>query len=160
MRYRTFIATFCVVVTGVVLAGCAGSSSPIAGSPSGEGSALPRDLSGTWHGSYGNLPIGNSYGDLGDCTLRIKDDDTYTVKCERAKIGTNNIARPSSWSGRVVTKGNRVILENGGGPWPSIVLRRSGNGTLYGVTLDPPVGATVEMEFEHESTPSAAPRGN
>jgi hypothetical protein len=80
--------------------------------------------------------------------LRIKDDATFTATCKRSPLGTNNLAKPSSWSGRVVTKGNRVILQDSAGLWPSIELRRSRDDTLYGVTLDPLVGATVEMEFE------------
>ena len=86
------------------------------------------------------------YDDDADCTLPIKDDATFTAKRTRVAWGTNNLARSSSWSGRVVTKGNRVILEDAGRPWPWIVLTRSGNDTLYGVTLDPPVGATIGME--------------
>jgi hypothetical protein len=160
MRHRTSLTVVGAVMLATLLAGCAGSSSQIAGSPSGEGSALPRDFSGTWQGSYWQLPLGNSYDDVADCTLRIKEDSTYSAACRRPDIGANDIMRPSSWSGRVVTKGNRVILENGGGPWPSIVLKRSNNGTLYGVTLDPAVGATVEMEFHREPTPPASSAGS
>src|SRR5204862_106159 len=47
------------------------------------------------------------------------------------------------------------ILEDAGGPWPSIVLTRSGNDTLFGVTLDPLVGATIEMEFERAPNTAA-----
>jgi hypothetical protein len=143
----------------VLLTGCARPSAR--GDASGA-SALPaaRELSGTWHGSYWNLPIGNSYGDDADCTLQIKDDATFTAKCTRVAWGANNIARPSSWSGRVATKGNRVILQDSGGPWPWIVLKRSGNDTLYGVTLDPQVGATVEIEFEREPNTAAGAAGS
>ena len=69
-----------------------------------------------------------------------------------AVVGRNeHIAKSSSWSGRVVTKGNSIVLQDNGGPWPSIMLRRSANGTLYGTTLDPLVGATIEMEFERDT---------
>jgi len=54
-----------------------------------------------------------------------------------------------------VTKGNRAVLQDNGEPWPSIVLTRSGNGILYGVTLDPLVGATIEMNFEREPNTAA-----
>jgi len=56
----------------------------------------------------------------------------------------------------VVTTGNRVILQDKDGLWPNIVLRHSGSNILFGTSLDPVMGATVEMEFEHESTPPAA----
>jgi hypothetical protein len=138
-----------IVAALVLLAGCAGRRISDADSPS----ALPQtpDLAGTWHGDYWNLPIGNSYGDAADCTLQINDDSTFTATCMKSKAGANDIGRSSKWSGHVVTKGKRVVLEDDGGSWPSIVLTRSGNGTLYGVTLDPLVGATVEMKFARES---------
>jgi len=160
MRQRSFIVALGAVVLTALVAGCAGVGSRIDGSPSGEGSALPRDLSGSWQGSFGQLALGNSYDDIADCTLRIKEDATYSAACQRPPIGTNNLMRPATWSGRVVTKGDRVILQNGGGPWPSIVLRRSRSGALYGTTVDPLVGATVEMRFHHDPTPAASPGGN
>jgi hypothetical protein len=61
-------------------------------------------------------------------------------------------ANGSSWSGLVVTRGHRIVLQDYGGPWPWIVLRRSGNDTLYGTTLDPLVGATIEVEFSMSRT--------
>jgi hypothetical protein len=136
-----------------LVAGCAGPSTHISGAGSGEdGSALPaaRDFTGTWQGSYWQLGM-VYYADDADCTLQIKEDATFTVKCTRSSVGTNNIAKSSSWSGRVVTNGNRIVLQDNAGAWPSIVLRRSGNGGLYGTTLDPLVGATIEMEFERDT---------
>jgi hypothetical protein len=112
-----------------------------------------------WHGSYWNLSIGNSYGDDADCTLQIKEDATFTVKCTRSSVGTNNIARSSSWSGGAVTKGNRIVLQTNAGPWPWIVLRRSGDGSLYGTTLDPLVAPTIEMEFERDTQTTAGAGG-
>jgi hypothetical protein len=55
--------------------------------------------------------------------------------------------------------GIRIILEDNGGPSPSIVLTRSGNDTLYGVTLDPLVQATIEIEFECQPTAAASGSG-
>jgi hypothetical protein len=147
MRRRLIL----IVALGALVAGCAGPRAVVGASASGEdGSALPaeRNVTGTWHGSYWNLPLGNSYGDDADCTLQINADSTFTTKCTRSAVGANNIARSSSWSGHVVTTAHGIVLQNDGGPWPSIVLRRYRDGTLYGTTLDPLVGATVEMEFE------------
>lgn len=139
-----------------LVAGCAGPSARISSSPSSEyASALPatRELSGTWHGNYWQTGM-VFYLDDADCTLRITKEATFTNTCTRSSVGTNNIAKSSSWSGRVVTKGNELILKDDSGIWPSIVLRRSADNTLYGVTLDPLTGATVEINFEH--APSAA----
>jgi hypothetical protein len=44
--------------------------------------------------------------------------------------------------------------------WPNIVLKRSGNSTLYGTTLDPLTGATVEIELEHAPNTAAGIGGN
>lgn len=149
MRRHRFIASLALVT---MLAGCAAPSLRISSNAASgeEGSALPaaRELNGTWHGSYWQLGMA-LYEDDADCTLRITEGATFAAKCTRSPLGTNNLAKPSSWSGRVVTKGDRVILQDQGGLWPSIVLTRSRNDNLYGVTLDPLVGATVEMNFEH-----------
>ena len=159
MRRHRLISTLALVA---LVAGCAGPGARIGGSRSGEeGSALPaaRELSGTWRGSYWQLGM-VYYDDDADCTLRIKEDATFTATCTRSPVGTNNIARSSKWSGRVVTKENRIVLQDNGGPWPSIVLRRSGKDVLYAVTLDPPVGATVEMNFEREPNTAAGAGSN
>ena len=158
-RWIPFLALVALVT------GCAGPSATVSGAATGdEGSALPaastlpspRDFVGTWHGSYWQLGM-VYYDDDADCTLQIKEDSTFDVHCMRSSVGTNNIAKSSSWSGRVVTKGHEIVLQDNRGSWPSIALRRSRNGTLYGTTLDPLVGATVEMEFARESHPSASP---
>jgi hypothetical protein len=157
-RWISFLALVALV------AGCAGPSATVSSSSTGEeGSALPtastlpspRDFAGTWHGSYWQLGE-VYYDDDADCTLQIKEDATFDVHCTRSAVGTNNIARSSSWSGHVVIKGHEIVLDDDAGSWPSIVLR-SRNGTLYGTTLDPLVGATIEVEFERESQPSASP---
>jgi len=167
MRHHRWIS---LLALGAMMAGCAGPSATVSSSSATgeEGSALPtttalpspRDFAGTWHGSYRALPaMGNSYDDEADCALRIKDDATYTVTCGRAKIGANDLARGSSWSGRVVTKGHEIVLHDQGGLWPTIVLRQSADGALFGTTLDPLVGPTIEIEFARESHPSASPSG-
>src|SRR5881396_1932576 len=117
----------------------------------------PRDVAGTWQGSYWQLGM-VYYADDADCTLQIKEDSTFIAKCTRSAVGTNNIAKSSSWSGHVVTTANGIVLKNNGGPWPSIVLRRHGD-TMYATTLDPLVGATIEMEFERSPHTTAGTGG-
>ena len=148
MRHRVIS----IVAVVALLAGCAGPSAHI-GSSGEAGSALPvaRDFTGTWHGSYWQFGM-VLYNDDADCTLQINEDSTFTAKCMRS-AGANNLAKPSSWSGRVLTNGNGVVLQDNDGPWPWIMLRRSGDDILYGTSTDPLVGATVEMTFER------APRG-
>ncbi|HEX3175072.1 MAG TPA: hypothetical protein VHZ49_00240 [Methylomirabilota bacterium] len=152
-----------VVVAIALLAagigGCAGARSQVAGV--GGSSALPaaRDLVGTWHGRYGQVVGMAYYLDDADCTLQIRDDATYTATCKRSPFGANNLAKSSSWSGPVVTRGDDVILEHRRSPWPTIVLDRARHGELHGVTLDPQVGATVQMDFEPDGA-AASPAGN
>jgi hypothetical protein len=54
-----------------------------------------------------------------------------------------------------VTSGNRVTLRNTEGPWPWIVLHRSGNGVLYGIANDPAIAAPVMIKFERGDSPQA-----
>ena len=144
---RQLLWTLTVVA---LVAGCATPSAQVKAAGAGEdGSALavPPDIAGTWHGSYWQL--GSAYyDDDADCTLQVKEDSTFTATCTRSVVGANNIAKSSSWSGRVTSKGNHTVLKDEGGPWPWIVLSRHGKDTLSATTLDPLVGATIEMKFE------------
>ena len=140
---------FSIVALLSLAAGCAGPSARITSTPSDEGgSALPaeRELSGTWRGSYGQVGM-VYYLDDANCTLRITNQSRFTTTCTRSSVGTNNIAKSSTWSGRVVTKGNELVLHDETGMWPTVVLRRSADNRLFGVSLDPLTGATVEMQF-------------
>jgi hypothetical protein len=140
-----------IVALVALVAGCSAHGARASSPASGEdGSALPaaRELNGTWRGNYWQLGM-VLYDDDANCTVHMTDSARFTANCTRSAVGTNNIAKSSSWSGRVVTKGNHIILKDDGGMWPNIVLKRSGNSTLFGTTLDPLTGATVEMELEH-----------
>src|SRR5262249_5449704 len=85
-----------------LVAGCAAPSARIGSAASGEdGSASPaaRELNGTWRGNYWQLGM-VLYDDDADCTLRISDGATFTAKCTRSSVGTNNLSKSSSWSVR------------------------------------------------------------
>jgi len=104
-------ALFPIGAVLLLVSGCAAPGSRIADAYARDGAAAPRvsrELVGTWHGTYGQIGM-VYYEDDADCTLQIKDDATFTVTCTRSALGTNNLARPSSWSGRVVTKGERAV---------------------------------------------------
>ncbi len=139
MLQRAFVGVLAVLIA--IVTGCAGSGSgPVAAMP-----APTRELSGTWRGSFG-LVGGVFYTDEADCVLQIREDGTFTETVKPAK-SSNNLARASTWSGTVVTQGNRVTLRTSQGPW--VTLIHSGN-TLYGVGEDPLVEATIMMKFERE----------
>jgi len=149
-----------ILALAALVASCAGPGARVSVPASGEdGSALPaaRELNGTWRGNYSQLGMA-LYLDDADCTLSITEAATFTAKCTRSAVGTNNLAKSSSWSGRVVTKANEVMLQDKDGLWPDITLKRSGD-HLYGTTLDPRVGATVQMNFEHVRNTAAAGGG-
>ena len=147
MQYHRPLA---VLGLALLTAGCAGRVAH-SGSNTGRVSALAaaRDLTGTWQGPYWQVGM-VYYTDDANCTVRVNEDQTFTAKCTRSPFGTNNLAKTSSWTGHVVTKGDRVVLDADRDLWPNIVLQRADNDTLYGVTLDPRVGATIELRLERE----------
>ena len=136
------------LVVVALVAGCAGSRS--SSSDVGAAAVAPAaDLSGKWNGSFGQVAA-SLYEDESKGVLQINPDGTFTATVTRGP-GTNNLAKPSTWSGIVVTNGDRVTLQNSQGPWPWIILRRSGDHTLYGVATDPAIGAPVMIKFERDS---------
>ena len=137
-----------MVLVGLAVAGCAG---PSAQSRAGDvvtaaTAGQPGELSGTWEGSYG-WPGGSYWPDDANCTLRIKDDGTFTATVVPIP-GANNLAKPSSWAGTVSREGDLVKFRVAKGP--TLTLRRSGE-RLYGVARDPAVGVPVVVDLEHAS---------
>ena len=156
------VRSLSILALVALAAGCGAHVARVSSPASGEdGSGLPAalELNGTWRGNYGQLGMAY-YDDDANCIVRMTDSARFTANCTRSTVGTNNIAKSSSWSGRVVTKGNHVILKDDSGMWPNIVLKRSGNNTLYGTTLDPLTGATVEMDLEHAPNTAAGIGGD
>jgi len=146
--YRTFIAVLSAVATVALVAGCAelGATSS-ASAPTGAVSAPPSELIGTWRGDFGWVGA-FFYEDEATVVLRINEDGTFTATIARG-TGTNNLAKPATLSGTVVTHGNRVTLRNTHGPWAWVTLVHSGD-TLYGLAIDPAIETTVMIKLEHE----------
>jgi hypothetical protein len=152
MLPRTLLIVVSAMASLALVAGCAGPTARVGSHASAPVPAAfaPAELNGTWHGSFGQVAA-SLYMDEGNCILQINEDGTFTETVRPAK-GTNNLAKPSTWSGTVVTSGNRVTLRSSQGL--SVTLIRSGN-SLYGVAQDPLVEATIAMNFQREV--SAAP---
>jgi hypothetical protein len=112
-------------------------------------SAAVRELSGTWHGSFGWVGA-NLYQDEGFVDLRIADDGTFTATVS-PNGGANNLAKPATLAGKVVAKGNRVTLRNTEGLWTSLTLVRRGN-TLFGVATDPATLANVMLRLDRDES--------
>jgi hypothetical protein len=133
-----------MVLAGLAVAGCAGPSSLTrTGDVIRAAASQAGDLGGTWKGSFG-WPGGSYWPDDGNCTLRIKDDGTFTAHVVPIP-GANNLAKPSSWAGTVGRDGDLVVFRVPKGP--TLTLRRSGE-RLYGVARDPAVGVPVVVELE------------
>ncbi len=153
LRLALFLG--CAMASLASLAGCAG---PMARPDSRASSSVPAALApdqftGTWRGSFSQMAA-SLYEDEGDYMLQIKEDGTFTATVTRAKLGTNNLAKASTWSGTVVTRGNRVTLRSSQGP--SVTLIRSGN-SLYGIAEDPLAEATIAMSLQRVDG-AASPR--
>ncbi len=149
---RVRLAQF-VSFVGLVamIAGCAGPSARIASGGSGPIAAAfspASDLTGTWRGSFSQISA-LFYIDDGDVVLQIREDGTFVARATRSRAGTNNLAKPWTWTGAVARRGNWIILRSSQGPWLTLV--RSGN-TLYEVAEDPLVEATIMLRLEHEGS--------
>jgi len=145
-----------LLITGAVLAGCAGPSTitETAGKTAGPGTvaaAEASDLTGTWHGLYA-WPGGTYWPDDATGTLQINPDGTFTAKVIPSP-GANNLAKASTWSGTVEVTGNRVVLRSSKGP--SVSLTRKGD-RLYGITQDPIVEVPVTISLQRNRTATAA----
>ena len=126
------------------LTGCGGPTSrtSFAMSPFGATSTA-GDLQGVWRGSFNEVE-GVLYEDNADCMLQILGDGTFFARVT-AGPGTNNLAKPRTWSGVVEERGHRVILKSSRGSW--LTLMRSGD-RLYGVTEDPIAEAPIAIRFQ------------
>ena len=145
-------AVLAIVAILGLLAGCATQEAGIGGAVSPDAVAAPaaaRDLDGRWRGSFSQVG-GGIDGDQADCVLQVKEDSTFTAKCTRSEPAPNAGPKVSAWSGRVVTKERRVILETTEGAWPSMTLTRSADDRLYAMTRDPLVQVFVLFEFERD----------
>jgi len=140
MPKRTLASGLIAVALVALVAGCgAFSPGPAMSSPA----ASASDLAGTWNGEFWILG-GFYYPDDGTLLLQIKKDGTFTVTMTPA-AASNNIAKASSWSGTVSTRGRLAVFHTSKGPWDSLL--RSGD-ILYGLANDPATGADIGIKFE------------
>jgi hypothetical protein len=140
MLQRAFASGLIAVALVALVPGCAAfSAAPAVPNPG----ASARDLTGTWNGQFWILG-GFYYPDEGILLLEIKADGTFTVRMTPT-AAANNIAKPSSWSGTVSTRGRLVVFHTSKGPWDSLL--RSGD-ILYGLANDPATGADIGIKFE------------
>jgi hypothetical protein len=134
-----------------LVASCAEPRASIGSGVSAPAAAAPApgsDLVGTWRGSFTQVGA-VLYTDDGDVVLQIKEDGTFVAGVTRSKAGSNNLAKPWTWTGTVVRSGNRLTLRSAQEAWVTFI--RSGD-TLYGVTEDPLVEATIMWNLKRDGT--------
>jgi hypothetical protein len=143
MNHRMFTAGLLGVALVALTAGCAETGAL----------ARPSDLSGTWHGTYGWIRP-DLYDDEARITLQIREDGTFSATVT-PNGGGNNLAKPTTWSGTVVVRGNRVTLRSNGN-WGWLTLARSeGGNVLYGVAHDPAIESAVMLKFDRDGSQNA-----
>jgi hypothetical protein len=150
LKIRFVQLTICLGLAALV-AGCAGPTARMASDASGLTVAAlspGSELAGTWRGSFTQVGA-VLYTDDGDVVLQIKEDGTFVARVSRSKAGTNNLAKSGTWTGTVISSGNRITLRSSQGPWVRLI--RSGN-SLYAVAEDPLVEATIMLRLEHEGS--------
>src|SRR5258707_7839197 len=142
---RTLFTSIALVA---LVSGCAGPGMRSSASPGDQVPAAftENQLAGTWRGSFSQL-VASLYQGEGDCVLRISPEGTFTATITRAKLGTNNLAKPQAFSGTVVSRGNRVTLVTAQGPRLTLMRR---DDSLYTVAEDPAVEAPIAMSLHHE----------
>ena len=150
MLKRMFVAAPAMALVAALAVGCAGPTSQASDAVS---AAIPpeSDFTGTWYGTFSWVG-GWQYVDEGKVALNIKEDGTFTATVDR-NWGTNNLAKPATWAGTIIIRRNRVTLNDAGGSWPTIELRRSRNNVLFGVANDPATESPVMMEFKRVGPP-------
>ena len=134
---------------GLALLALGGCATPRAGVPFGDSDPAayePGDLAGEWRGSFNEIEA-VLYEDEANLLLQIKPDGTFVERVTPGS-GTNNLAKPATWTGVVEERGGRVILKSSRGWW--LTLDRSGD-QLYGVTREPLSEQPIAIRFRRES---------
>ena len=94
---------------------------------------LPRD----WQGYFmTTASVGDSRMIHGDCTFKIKEDETYSgIRISRLVAGTSRGGQ-NKISGRIVVRANRVMLDDDAG-WRMTLIRRAIRSTVSRPTRGP-----------------------
>jgi hypothetical protein len=130
------------IVLLVIALGCAGSRDATAPS---SGSA---EVAGTWRGTFWQVNAGDTGYIHGELSFDFKEDGHYTGGWTTYVVAGSSRGGTSQVAGRFAVTGDRVILTD----WRDLVLRRAGD-TLYGLTVDPGSGRTIQVRLERTSRP-------
>jgi hypothetical protein len=139
---RIFGLRLAWIVLIVIALGCAGPRDvtvPSAGSP---------EVQGTWRGTFWQVNAGDTGYIHGDLSVDFKEDGSYTGTWTTYVVAGSSRGATSQVAGRFVVAGDRVTLTD----WRDLVLRRAGD-TLYGLTVDPGSGRTIQVRLGRTSGP-------
>ena len=150
---KRFIAGVSAAALAVVGSGCAGQrpESRVASRTVASDVMPASSLAGRWSGYFKNTAqVGDSRFIHGDYALQFNEDGTYTGTRITRLVAGSSRGGQNKLAGRVVVKGNRVILDDDSGS--RMTLIRAGN-VLYGVNADPPTQWPILVDLEKSGPP-------
>ena len=130
-----------ITATTLLAAGCASESGSAALAPTSRDVAA---LAGAWHGYFRQVAAGDTGYVNGDIDLRIEPDGTYTGTWTTRQVAGSTRAGGSQMTGTVRVNGSTVVLKD----WRDLILQRSDDGRLHGLTVDPGTGRTLSVYLE------------
>jgi hypothetical protein len=119
----------------VIVLGCAGQA--------GRRASSTPELAGTWLGTFWQVNAGDTGYIQGDLVFDFKEDGSYTGTWTTRVVAGSSRGGSQQLEGRFAVDGDRVVLTDG----RRLTLRRAGD-ILYGITVDPGSGRTIQVRLE------------
>jgi hypothetical protein len=119
----------------VIALGCAGQG--------GRTASSTAELAGTWLGTFWQVNAGDTGYIHGDLMFDFKEDGSYTGTWTTRVVAGSSRGGSLQLGGRFAVDGDRVVLTDE----RRLTLRRAGD-TLYGITVDPGSGRTIQVRLE------------
>jgi hypothetical protein len=114
----------------------------------GRTASSPAELAGTWLGTFWQVNAGDTGYIHGDLVFDFKEDGTYTGTWTTRVVAGSSRGGSLQVGGRFAVEGDRVVLTDG----RRLTLRRAGD-TLYGISVDPGSGRTIQIRLERAGRP-------
>ncbi|HKC06590.1 MAG TPA: hypothetical protein VKJ67_06995 [Methylomirabilota bacterium] len=129
------------IVLIVIALGCAGR---------GAGTiTAPAEFAGTWLGTFWQVNAGDTGYIHGDLAFELRPDGRYAGTWTTRVVAGSSRGGTTQVAGRYTVAGGRVTLIDS----RRLTPRRAGE-TLYGVTVDPGSGRTVQVRLDRTARPS------
>jgi len=101
------------------------------------------EITGAWVGTFWQANAGDGGHIHGDLVFDFKPDGNYTGTWTTRVVAGSSRGGSLQVGGRYAMEGGRVVLTD----WRRLTLRRAGD-TLYGITVDPGSGRTIQVRLE------------